>query len=147
MSLWDHKANVMDALVGLVISLVHSSATIPHGNEYIIWLKSLTFCAFVVFHHQAATSGKYLDSCLNMLISNFIPPPFVMRKFSQPRILVKKLDVLSRVHAALQKISYLVPLAPSRLVPILSQRMPKLHVKDPVSFSCVKNLDNATVMP
>ncbi|CAH2034549.1 unnamed protein product, partial [Thlaspi arvense] len=78
----------------------------------------------------AATSGKYLDHCLNMLISNFIPPPFVVQKLSQPRILDKKQEVLSRVHAALQKISYLVPLAPSKLVPILAHKMPKLNVKN-----------------
>lgn len=64
-----------------------------------------------------------------MLVSNFIPPPF-----SQPRVLAKKQEVLPRVHAALQKISYLVPLAPSKLVPILAQRMPKIHIKDHVSL-------------
>ncbi|XP_023645474.1 RNA polymerase I-specific transcription initiation factor rrn3 isoform X2 [Capsella rubella] len=90
MSLWNHRPNVMDALVDLIISL-------------------------------AATSGKYLDLCLNMLISNFIPPPSVTPRKNQ--------EVLPRVHAALHKISYLIPLAPSKLVPILAQRMPKIHIK------------------
>ncbi|ESQ33802.1 hypothetical protein EUTSA_v10007103mg [Eutrema salsugineum] len=111
MSLWDHKPSVMDALVDLVISL-------------------------------AATSGKYLDHCLNCLISNFIPPPTVMLKLSQgsKRVVNKKEEVLSRVHAALHKISYLVPLAPSKLVPIRAQRMPKLHAKDDLISIYVDNL-------
>ncbi|KFK44868.1 hypothetical protein AALP_AA1G312900 [Arabis alpina] len=108
MSLWDHKPYVMDALVGLVISL-------------------------------AATSGKYLDSCLNMLISNFIPPPFVMR-LRQSRLDDKKREVLSRVHAALERISYLVPLAPSRLAPILIHKIPKIHAKEFFMMTYVDNL-------
>ncbi|CAA0374648.1 unnamed protein product [Arabidopsis thaliana] len=99
MKLWDHRPDVMDALVNLVISL-------------------------------AVTSGKYLDSCLNMLVSNFVPPPWVVNNLSHSRILNKKIDVLSRVHAALLKISILVPLTPSRLVPMLFQQMPKMHKKD-----------------
>ncbi|CAA7014254.1 unnamed protein product [Microthlaspi erraticum] len=88
----------------------------------------------------AATSGKFLDHCLNMLISNFLQPSFVMHKLSQPRALAKKQEVLPRVHAALQQISYLVPLAPSKLAPILAQKMPKIHVKDHLVVTYVDNL-------
>ncbi|XP_020884807.1 RNA polymerase I-specific transcription initiation factor RRN3 [Arabidopsis lyrata subsp. lyrata] len=70
----------------------------------------------------ATTSGKHLSSCLNMLVSNLL---------SQPRILDNKmLELLSRVHAALHKISFLVPLAPSILLPILAQSLPSVHDKD-----------------
>ncbi|XP_010460863.1 PREDICTED: RNA polymerase I-specific transcription initiation factor RRN3-like isoform X1 [Camelina sativa] len=105
MSLWNHRPNVMDALVNLIISL-------------------------------AVTSGKYLDLCLNMLVSNFIPPPSVTDE--------KKQEVRLRVHEALHKISYLIPLAPSKLAPILAQRMPKIHIKDQdsliVTLTYVDNL-------
>ncbi|KAG7569173.1 RNA polymerase I specific transcription initiation factor RRN3 [Arabidopsis thaliana x Arabidopsis arenosa] len=78
----------------------------------------------------AVTRGKYLDPCLNMLVSNFVPPPSVVNNLSHPRVLNKKIEVLSRVHAALLKISILVPLTPSRLVPMLFLEMPKIHKKD-----------------
>ncbi|EFH57897.1 hypothetical protein ARALYDRAFT_321615 [Arabidopsis lyrata subsp. lyrata] len=80
----------------------------------------------------ATTSGKYLISCLNMLVSNLR---------SQPRILNnKEQEVLSRVHAALHKISYLVPLAPSILLPILAQGMPSVDDKDHLVVPYVENL-------
>ncbi|XP_033146280.1 RNA polymerase I-specific transcription initiation factor RRN3 isoform X1 [Brassica rapa] len=107
MSLWDLKPHVMEALVGLLISL-------------------------------AATSGKYLDSCLNMLIGHFIPPRWVIDRLSQRRVIDQKTDVLSQVHGAILKITLLVPLAPSRLLPMLAQQMPKINKKDNVSlFSLV----------
>ncbi|KAL0740513.1 hypothetical protein Bca4012_082026 [Brassica carinata] len=109
MSLWDLKPHVMDALVGLLISL-------------------------------AATSGKYLDSCLNMLIGHFVPPRWVIDRLSQRRVIDQKFEVLSRVHEALLKISLLVPLAPSRLLPMLAQQMPKMNKKDNVVVMYVENL-------
>uniref|UniRef100_A0A1J3GKL8 RNA polymerase I-specific transcription initiation factor RRN3 n=1 Tax=Noccaea caerulescens TaxID=107243 RepID=A0A1J3GKL8_NOCCA len=109
MKLWDHGDVVMDALVGLIVSL-------------------------------AATSGKYLDSCLNMLVSNFLPPPLVIKRHSDTRVINKKREVLSRVHAALLKISVLVPLAPSRLLPMLAHKMPKIHKKDQSVVIYVENL-------
>ncbi|WZZ55226.1 hypothetical protein YC2023_055333 [Brassica napus] len=109
MSLWDLKPHVMDALVGLLISL-------------------------------AATSGKYLDSCLNMLIGHFVPPRWVIDRLSQRRVIDQKTDVLSWVHGAILKISLLVPLAPSRLLPMLAQQMPKINKKDNVVVMYVENL-------
>lgn len=106
-----------------------------HADYYYLvnWLVD-HFC-FLFSQSQAATSGKYLDSCLNMLVSNFLPPPWVIKKHSDTRVINKKRKVLSRVHAALLKISVLVPLAPSRLLPILAHKMPKIHKKDQVSLS------------
>ncbi|CAF2290517.1 unnamed protein product [Brassica napus] len=109
MSLWDLKPHVMEALVGLLISL-------------------------------AATSGKYLDSCLNMLVGHFVPPRWVIDRLSQRRVIDQKTDVLSQVHGAILKISLLVPLAPSRLLPMLAQQMPKINKKDNVVVMYVENL-------
>ncbi|KAJ4907081.1 RNA polymerase I specific transcription initiation factor RRN3 protein [Raphanus sativus] len=111
MSLWNQRPLIMDALVGLLISL-------------------------------AATSGKYLDSCLHMLVRHFVPPPWVINRLSQSRVSTQKGEVLSRVHEALLKISLLVPLAPSRLFPMLSQQMPKMNKKDQdqVVVTYVENL-------
>ncbi|KAL0710708.1 hypothetical protein Bca4012_017686 [Brassica carinata] len=88
----------------------------------------------------AATSGKYLDTCLNMLIRHFVPPPWVIDRLSQNRVMEQKREVLSRVHQALLKISLLVPLAPSRLFPMLSQQMPKMNKTDQVVVIYVENL-------
>ncbi|KAG2312258.1 hypothetical protein Bca52824_023815 [Brassica carinata] len=69
----------------------------------------------------ATTSGKYLNCCLEMLIFNLL---------SQPRILNHKMrEVLSSVYAALHKISYLFPRAPSQLFEILVKRMPNKYEK------------------
>ncbi|XP_010552505.1 PREDICTED: RNA polymerase I-specific transcription initiation factor RRN3-like isoform X1 [Tarenaya hassleriana] len=77
----------------------------------------------------AATSGKYLDSCLYMLINHFIPPQSFSNK-----------PPLALVHRALEDIYCLVPLAPTRLVPILAQRMPTVHKKDHLIVDYVENL-------
>ncbi|KAG7593446.1 RNA polymerase I specific transcription initiation factor RRN3 [Arabidopsis thaliana x Arabidopsis arenosa] len=87
----------------------------------------------------AATSGKYLDPCLKMLIRNFIQPTF-KHEVSQTQLVKKKQEVLPRVHVALHKISYLIPLAPSKLVPILVQNMPNIDKKDPSIVTYVDNL-------
>lgn len=69
-----------------------------------------------------------------MLVCNFLPPPTVLSSLSQPRGLVKKKEVLDRVHSALRNIADLVPLAPLRLLPIVLQRMPRVHAKEAVSI-------------
>ncbi|KDO67299.1 hypothetical protein CISIN_1g0416051mg, partial [Citrus sinensis] len=77
----------------------------------------------------AASSGKYVDSCLTMLVGNFTPPSYFLDKLKEPHGLERKHQVLSRVHAALKSIFDLVPLAPMRLLPIVVQRMPTVHNK------------------
>ncbi|CAH8391498.1 unnamed protein product [Eruca vesicaria subsp. sativa] len=88
----------------------------------------------------AATSGKYLDSCLNRLVGHFVPPGWVINRLRQQRVIDLKREVLDRVHEALLKISLLVPLAPSRLFPILAQQLPKINKKDQVVVIYVENL-------
>lgn len=81
---------------------------------------------------QASSNGKYVDSCLEMLVSSFTPPFSFLDILKQPRGIAKKDQVLSRVHLALKHISDLVPLAPSKLCPIISRKMP-IYEKEPVS--------------
>lgn len=82
---------------------------------------------------QAASSGKYVDSCLDMLIRNFVPPYSYLALLKQPRGLSRKDQVLSRVHSALESISHLVPLAPMRLLSLVIQRMPRQNDNETVS--------------
>ncbi|KAJ9546709.1 hypothetical protein OSB04_019252 [Centaurea solstitialis] len=78
----------------------------------------------------AASSGKYVDLCLDMLVCNFIPPGNFLEILKQPRGLAKKDQVLSRVHSALKGIADLVPLAPSRLEQMVRDRVPGAFCKD-----------------
>ncbi|KAI3879705.1 hypothetical protein MKX03_014195 [Papaver bracteatum] len=77
---------------------------------------------------RLATSG-YLDSCLDMLVTNFMPHKSFVHELNTPRAIVKKEQVLDHVHSALINITNLMPLAPLRLFPILEQWMPHISVK------------------
>ncbi|KAE8010774.1 hypothetical protein FH972_007110 [Carpinus fangiana] len=87
----------------------------------------------------AASNGKHVNSCLEMLVSNFTPPHSFVNMLKQPRGLARKDQVLSRVHSALKHIADLVPLAPSILCPIVSQRM-LLYDKEPLAVIYVENM-------
>ncbi|KAF2312528.1 hypothetical protein GH714_034964 [Hevea brasiliensis] len=78
----------------------------------------------------AASNGKYVDSCLDMLVSNFMPPMYLVNTLKQPRGLAKKEQVLSRVHTALEGIVDLIPMAASRLSSVVVHRMPTTFKKD-----------------
>ncbi|CAL0330808.1 unnamed protein product [Lupinus luteus] len=86
----------------------------------------------------AASNGKYIDWCLEMLVKNFVPPYFDILKHENG--IDKKNKVLSRVHAALKDIADLVPLAPLRLSPIVVQRMPSVFSKEPEIVAYVENM-------
>lgn len=88
----------------------------------------------------AASSGKYVDSCLDMLIRNFVPPYSYLALLKQPRGLSRKDQVLSRVHSALESISHLVPLAPMRLLSLVIQRMPRQNDNEIVMMTYVENM-------
>ncbi|KAK9279483.1 hypothetical protein L1049_013162 [Liquidambar formosana] len=79
----------------------------------------------------AASNGKYVDSSLDMLVKNFMPPYYFLDTLRQPHGLTRKNQVLTRVHSALKDITDLVPLAPVRLLPIIIQNMPSMYIKDP----------------
>ncbi|CAH8335414.1 unnamed protein product [Eruca vesicaria subsp. sativa] len=88
----------------------------------------------------AVTTGKYLDRCLTMLVHHFVPPDWVIKRLSQPRVIDQKMEVLSRVHKALLKIFFLFPLAPSFILVRLDKIMPKTHIKGQVVEIFVENL-------
>ncbi|WVZ21139.1 hypothetical protein V8G54_008461, partial [Vigna mungo] len=81
----------------------------------------------------AATNGKYIDWCLEMLVKHFVPPFYVYDSLDNENGINRKNKVLSRVHAALKEIADLVPLAPLRLCPIVVQNMPSVFSYDRVS--------------
>ncbi|XP_071692841.1 RNA polymerase I-specific transcription initiation factor rrn3-like isoform X2 [Rutidosis leptorrhynchoides] len=88
----------------------------------------------------ASSSGKYVDLCLDMLVSNFIPPYNFLEILKQPRGLAKKDQVLSRVHYALKRVADLVPLAPSRLEQIGRERVPNVFAKEAQIVVYVENM-------
>ncbi|XP_054775884.1 uncharacterized protein LOC129284426 isoform X2 [Prosopis cineraria] len=88
----------------------------------------------------AASNGKYVDLCLDMLVRNFVPPPYFIEVLKQPRGITRKYEVLSRVHAALKDIADLVPLAPMRLSPIVVQKMPNVFSKEHEIVIYVENM-------
>ncbi|RWR72739.1 RNA polymerase I-specific transcription initiation factor RRN3-like protein [Cinnamomum micranthum f. kanehirae] len=88
----------------------------------------------------AVSSGNFVDACLDMLVCNFLPPPTVLPSLSQTRGLARKKEVLDRVHSALRSIADLVPLAPLRLMPIVLQRMPRVHAKEALIVIYVESM-------
>ncbi|MFS7972193.1 putative RNA polymerase I specific transcription initiation factor RRN3 [Helianthus anomalus] len=88
----------------------------------------------------AGSNGKYVDLCLDMLVSNFIPPYNFLEILKQPRGLAKKDQVLMRVHSALKGIADVVPLAPSRLEQIVRERVPSGYVKEAQTVVYVENM-------
>ncbi|KAJ7953988.1 RNA polymerase I-specific transcription initiation factor RRN3 [Quillaja saponaria] len=88
----------------------------------------------------AASNGKFVDLCLDMLVRNFMPPHYFLEMLKQPHGLARKDQVLSRVHTALKDIADLVPLAPMRLSPIVMQRMPNVFSKEPEIVIYVENM-------
>ncbi|ESW06108.1 hypothetical protein PHAVU_010G020100 [Phaseolus vulgaris] len=78
----------------------------------------------------AASNGKYIDWCLEMLVKHFVPPFYLIDSLNNENGIDRKNKVLSRVHAALKEIADLVPLAPLRLCPIVVQNMPNVFSKE-----------------
>ncbi|XP_019179737.1 PREDICTED: RNA polymerase I-specific transcription initiation factor RRN3-like [Ipomoea nil] len=88
----------------------------------------------------AASSGQYIDLCLEMLVSNFMPPYTFLQLLSQPRGQARKGQVLDRVHSTLKDIADLVPLSPLRLEKIIKDRMPNIFIKEPLIVMYVENM-------
>ncbi|GMY34329.1 RNA polymerase I-specific transcription initiation factor RRN3 isoform X1 [Fagus crenata] len=87
----------------------------------------------------AGSNGKHVELCLEMLVSNFTPPYSFMGILKQPRGIARKDQVLSRVHSALKHIADLVPLAPSKLSTIVSQKIP-IYAKEPLVVIYMENM-------
>ncbi|XP_068648528.1 uncharacterized protein [Aristolochia californica] len=90
-----------------------------HGPDVMDAFVELMICL-------AASSGKFIDACLDTLVYNFSPPIFMLNFLKHPRGIIRKEQVLNRVHSALHDIAALVPLTPKRLESIISNRMPKI---------------------
>ncbi|KAL1564536.1 RNA polymerase I-specific transcription initiation factor RRN3-like [Salvia divinorum] len=85
----------------------------------------------------ASSNGEYVDLCLEMLVSNFMPPPAYFEKHWGPS---KKSEVLDRVHSTLNHISNVVPLSPLRLEKIVRDKMPHIYVKELSIVMYVENM-------
>ncbi|CAN1765311.1 RNA polymerase I-specific transcription initiation factor RRN3 [Linum perenne] len=73
----------------------------------------------------AASNGKFVDSCLDMLVNNFAPPiGSLKRRHFLEHLPETKLRVLPRIHAALKHLSELVPITASRIPSIVWEQMP-----------------------
>lgn len=88
----------------------------------------------------AASSGQYVDLCLEMLVSNFMPPDSFISLLNQPRGILRKVQVIDRVHATLIYIAELVPLSPLRLERIITERMPHIFTKEPLILTYVETM-------
>ncbi|TKY58400.1 RNA polymerase I-specific transcription initiation factor RRN3 [Spatholobus suberectus] len=88
----------------------------------------------------AASNGKYIDWCLEMLVKHFVPPFYLLDSLKQENGIDRKNKVLSRVHAALKEIADLVPLSPLRLSPIIVQKMPSVFSKESEIVMYVENM-------
>ncbi|KAI3972581.1 hypothetical protein MKX01_019239 [Papaver californicum] len=88
----------------------------------------------------AISSGEFVDSSLDMLVNNFKPHNSLLNELDKPRVVVKKEQVLDRVHPTLINITELVPLAPLRLLPILLHRMPHIFANEHTMAIYVENM-------
>ncbi|KAF4358952.1 hypothetical protein G4B88_018190 [Cannabis sativa] len=79
---------------------------------------------------RAASSGKYVNSCLEMVVGNFTPLSSMIEFLKEPRGISRKSHVLSRVHSSLEVIADLVLISPMRLRPIVIQRKPHYTSKE-----------------
>ncbi|XP_058073393.1 uncharacterized protein LOC131222367 [Magnolia sinica] len=114
------------------IDIVHHEALLSSIFRMSIWnyRRDAMDALLELIVSLAASSGKFVDACLDMLVFNFLPPPTLLSFVTQPRGLARKEEVLDRVHSALGDIADLVPLAPLRLLPIIIQRMPRMHTRE-----------------
>lgn len=66
-------------------------------------------------------------------MSNFMPPDSFISLLNQSRGILRKGQVIHHVHKTLIFIAELVPLSPLRLERIITERMPHIFTKEPVS--------------
>ncbi|ONK70178.1 uncharacterized protein A4U43_C05F31070 [Asparagus officinalis] len=72
----------------------------------------------------AAVPDKFLNSCLHMLVSNFMAPKRIRQYNTHPR-LAEKRNIYGELYVALHHIVDLVPLAPMMLKEIIDKKMPR----------------------
>ncbi|KAI4327870.1 hypothetical protein L6164_020282 [Bauhinia variegata] len=126
-------SNMDSAHHGALLSAIFGMSLWNYGTDVMDALLELIISL-------AASNGKYVDECLEMLVMNFVPPYYFLELLKQPRGLARKDQVLSRVHAALKNIADLVPLAPMLLSPKVIQRMPQPWSKESEILIYVENM-------
>jgi len=135
---------ILRALSGAVsyIDIVHHRSLLSSlcGMSFWNYGPDVMDALMVLVVTLATSNGKYVDLCLDMLVSNFIPPYNFLEILKQPRGLAKKDQVLVRVHSALKGIADLVPLAPSRLEQIVRERVPNVYAKEAQIVVYVENM-------
>ncbi|KAF4358779.1 hypothetical protein F8388_022546 [Cannabis sativa] len=141
----DEVALLVTSLKALSVAVSHIDNVLHHSLLVSIFSMNMWSCRIDVMDalieliiSLAASSGKYVDSCLEMLVGNFTPPSSMIEFLKQPRGISIKYQVLSRVHSSLEVLADLVPISPMRLLPIVIQRKPHYTSKEAVS--CPENM-------
>ncbi|KAG9137026.1 hypothetical protein Leryth_013866 [Lithospermum erythrorhizon] len=129
----------LKALSGAVscINLVHHENLINAIFGMCLWNYSTDVMDALVelILSLAASSGKYVNLCLDMLVGNFVPPPYFNSILNEPRALTRKSQVLDCVHSTLKDIADMLPLSPMILEEKITERMPKPPMNlDPVAM-------------
>ncbi|MCL7028862.1 hypothetical protein MKW94_002434 [Papaver nudicaule] len=145
----DQVASLVMSLKGLS-GAVGSIDVVRHENlvRAIFWMSIWKYNPDVMdvlinlIVRLATSGGTFANSCLEMLVTNFMPPhkDFLNHLTSEHRRAVRKEQVLDRVHSALINITELMPLAPMRLCPIIEQRMPNIFADEEVMAIYVENM-------
>lgn len=134
----------LKALSGSVscLDIVHHKSLIASILQMSMWNYGTDVMdALMEFNISLATSsGQYVDLCLEMLVSNFMPPDSFISLLSQPRGILRKGQVIDRVHSTLTYIAKLVPLSPLRLERMITERMPHIFTKEPLILIYVENM-------
>lgn len=124
------------------IDIIHHQSLLASISRMSLWDYSSDVMDALVelITSLAGSSGQYVDFCLNVLVSNFMPPPSFIEVLKKPHGLRRKDQVLDHVHSTLKNIAELVPLSPLRLEKIISDRMPNIYTKEPLIVMYVENM-------
>ncbi|VFQ64860.1 unnamed protein product [Cuscuta campestris] len=126
----------LKALSGTVsfIDIVHHRSLLSSVFRIVMWNygTDVMDALMELVVSLAASSGQYVDLCLEMLVNNFVPPETFVKLLNNPRVQARKGQVLDRVHSTLKAIADLVPLSPLRLEKIIKERMHKIRDKGPI---------------
>ncbi|KAJ1697892.1 hypothetical protein LUZ63_006404 [Rhynchospora breviuscula] len=98
-----------------------------------------------LINNLAVVTDKFLEGCLHMLVSNFVPPYRVLRWLEEPKWDTRKREIHQQLRTCLQKIFEEVPLAPFKLCDILDQttlRLSDSKAKMNVYVDCMLGLQS-----
>ncbi|KAJ4755061.1 RNA polymerase I-specific transcription initiation factor RRN3 [Rhynchospora pubera] len=98
-----------------------------------------------LINNLAAVTDKFLEGCLHMIVSNFVPPDRVLRWLEEPKWDTRKREIHQQLRTCLQKIFEEVPLAPFKLCDILdltTLRLSDSKAKMNVYVDCMLGLQS-----